>query len=191
MAFPKLLRSLRLFRLIPAALISVIVMALMSLLGLLNFGSGVPSDPASPPAQTAEANEPTGETLLGGAEGLGGSEGPADRGRGQSSGPPDAPVTGESVANLNPSRLLDVLIDGETFLVRVDAPVDAGPTRQPRRLDEIESLAGDVPGDDAGIRARVTRRFNAVARAERALLETLSNAGLTDDEIDYRRTLVD
>lgn len=187
MAFPKFLKSLRLFRLIPAALISVIVMALMSLLGLLNFGSGVPSEPASPPAQTAEANEPTGEALLGGPEVLGGAERPADRGRGQSSGPPQAPTSGESVANLNPSRLLDVLIDGETFLVRVDA----GQTRQPRRLDEIESLAGDVPGDDSGIRARVTRRFNAVARAERALLETLSNAGLTDDEIDYRRTLVD
>ena len=191
MAFPKLLRSLRLFRLIPAALISVIVMALMSLLGLLNFGSGVPSDPATTPVQTAEANEPSGKDEPSGKIVLDESDRPAANERQGSPMPPDASMTAESPADLNPARLLDVLIDGETFLVRVDAPVDAGPTRQPRRLDEIESLAGDVPGDDAGIRARVTRRFNAVARAERALLETLSNAGLTDDEIDYRRTLVD
>lgn len=186
MAFPKLLKSLRLFRLIPAALLSVIVLALMSLLGLLNFGSGVPSDPGTAPGEiAAEATAPTGEAILGE------SDRPAESGRQASPGPPDAPMTAESPADLNPARLLDVLIDGETFLVRIGSPVDPGQTREPRRLDQIESLAGDVPGDDAGIRARVTRRFNAVARAERALLETLHNAGLTDDEIDYRRTLVD
>lgn len=175
-------------KLVPAAMISAIVVAVMGLLGLLNFnlGSRSGSDQtltSDTPAEHREAADPTaGESDAAPETSPGG-------GTGEDSDRP---------AELaNPTELADVLIDGDQYQLALRDPgresVDQGSetVRERRTLEEIVELARELPGDAAGVRVRISRRFNATARADRALREALLEAGLTEDEIDHRRTLVD
>lgn len=85
--------------------------------------------------------------------------------------------------------VVDVLIDGNQYLVSMDA-VD-GDQREAKTLDEIIAFAAQVPGEPSGIRVRVARTPDAVASAESAIMSRLTEAGLTKDEIDSRRQLVE
>lgn len=191
-------RILRSVKLVPAAMISAIVLAVMSLLGLLNFDVGTPSlsvdgvtsdvPPESPKQKSPEEKlseeklsepEPREQERLTAAEVPdGGDEGAAADG------------TESSPEPMNPARTVDVLIDGEEYLVELHGS-DGDSTREARSLSEIVEMARASSGDAAGIRVRISRRFNAVQRADRALRDALSEAGLGHDEIDHRRTLVD
>lgn len=85
--------------------------------------------------------------------------------------------------------VVDVLIDGNQYLVSVDAA--DGDKREAKTLDEIIAFASQVPGEPSGIRVRVARTPDAVASAESAIMSRLGEAGLTKDEIDSRRQLVE
>lgn len=178
----------RSIKLVPAAMVSAIVLAVMSLLGLLNFNIGAPSvsmqalntdssSERSSPAEQAEAVAPRSSTT---------------DARPDSSVPSTLVVedSGNTEELANPTVLADVLIDGDVYelgLQRSDGEI----VREARSLAEIVELALELPGDAAGVRIRISRRFAATARADRGLLEALLAAGLTEDEIDHRRTLVD
>jgi hypothetical protein len=94
-----------------------------------------------------------------------------------------------------------VLIDGDRYLVRLvgegtpsvaeGETSEVAPLRQRRSLEDIVALARELPGDSSGVRIRISRTFDATARADLALGEALREAGLSEDEIDHRRTLVD
>lgn len=85
--------------------------------------------------------------------------------------------------------VVDVLIDGNQYLVSIDAADSS--QREAKTLDEIIALAAQVPGEPSGIRVRVARTPDAVASAESAIMSRLTEAGRTKDEIDSRRQLVE
>lgn len=174
-------------KLLPAAILSAIVAALLSLLGLLNTDFG--SDPAAD-SRESEPEVTSAQQLT--AAGEAASDEPAranhdrsgtavDRAAGSSSEPrpSDAAYPGP----------VDVLIDGDQYYVSVGRP---GPLdqREPRTLSEVVELATSREGDESGVRIRVTKTFQAIARAEQRLVDDLRQAGLSGDEIDRRRTLV-
>lgn len=169
-------------KLVPAAMVSAIMLAIMSLLGWLNFNLGIPSISTTEtltsdvPSEYEQSADPV--------------PGDADSSAGV---PEEASIEedGESSQQAaNPTELVDVLIVGDEYRLALQRP-DGESIRESRTLEEIVELARELPGDDAGVRARISRRFNATARADRTLLEALLAAGLTEDEIDHRRTLVD
>ncbi|TWT56139.1 hypothetical protein [Allorhodopirellula solitaria] len=88
----------------------------------------------------------------------------------------------------SPPDVVDILIDGSLYLVIVQA---GEATREPMTLDQIVAMASTVDGEESGIRVRVARTPNAVASAEAAVMQQLSDAGLAADEIDARRQLVE
>lgn len=164
-------------KLVPAALISVIVLAITSLLGLLNFDIDTPTISSGPaPAVSEPVTEPP-------------AEAPAQF----------ANITADSVETSEPGEateaafrpaVVDIVIDGDSYLLQVPDG-QGGLTRRSRSLQEIVSLAAEVPGDASGVKARISRTFTAIAQAEQRLIEALQLAGLSDDEIDQRRTLIE
>lgn len=191
-------RMLRSIKLVPAAMISAIVLAVMSLLGLLNFDIGTPSlsvdgitadaptDSPPPDSSESDSSEPNAS-----------EPGSADDERLTAADVPDAAdegtdgdKAGTASESMNPDATVDVLIDGEQYMVELRG-ADGEATREARPLSEIVEMARMSSGDGAGIRVRISRRFNAVQRADRALRDALSDAGVEQDEIDHRRTLVD
>jgi hypothetical protein len=95
----------------------------------------------------------------------------------------------ETVLPVVTPKIVDVLIDGESYLVITDA-------NQPEQRDALtlETLLAAVeaaPGDASGIKVRVSRTPSAIAMAEEFLLEQLRQSGLDEDEIDRRRQLVE
>ncbi|MCM2369031.1 hypothetical protein [Aporhodopirellula aestuarii] len=84
--------------------------------------------------------------------------------------------------------VVDILIDGNQYLVLKAA----GETeREPMSIEQIIAFAGTIEGEPNGILVRVSRTPDAIAAAEAAVMRRLSEAGLTDDQIDSRRQLVD
>lgn len=85
-------------------------------------------------------------------------------------------------------NVVDILIDGNQYLVQTQT----GKTeRKPMTLDQILAYAGTAPGNENGIRVRIARTPDAVAAAEASVMRKLSDAGLTIDQIDARRQLVE
>ena len=80
---------------------------------------------------------------------------------------------------------VDVLIDGEQYLVRSreDQP------RQPLPVAAIIAAADAAAGEPSGIRIRVSRTEDAVAASELNLMEMLGEH-FNDDQIDRRTQLV-
>ncbi len=177
-------------KLIPAAMISVIILAVMSLLGLLNFTTPSVSESSSdqtkePAEQTAaDANTTTTEGALVAASELIGGSFSSDS---AAVDPTEVPDPTESLV---PLELVDVLIDGDTYWVGVGRREEEV-VREARTVGEIVRASQQTEGDSSGIKTRVTRTFEATAQAERALVSALAEAGLSEDEIDQRRTLVD
>lgn len=85
-------------------------------------------------------------------------------------------------------KLVDVLIDKDRYEV---ATADDSAPRVVLGLDELIALVQTAPGDDTGVKIRISRTPNAIAMAESALLERLRSMGLNEDQIDQRRQLVE
>ncbi len=198
MAKQRRFRMLRSIKLVPAAMISAIVLAVMSLLGLLNFNVGTPSLSVDGAASDAPTESPPPESSEPeSSEPYASEPKSADDERWTATGAPDTADEGADAdkaaagpESLDPQATVDVLIDGEEYWVELRG-AGGEATRESRPLSEIVEMARRSAGDGAGIRVRISRRFNAVQRADRALRDALSDAGLEQDEIDHRRTLVD
>lgn len=157
----------------PAAIIAAIVMVVLSLLGLLNFNlPSVSESSANPSDEPAEAAAPQASFAVA-----------------ITSTEADEMADGTPPETPRPMEVVDVLIDGDVYWVGTGKGKDAV-VRQQQSIGEITQACGQSQGDDSGVRVRVTRTFQATARAERALVSALTDAGLSDDEIDLRRTLV-
>lgn len=87
----------------------------------------------------------------------------------------------------DPTLPVDVVIDGDKYLV--ESVTQAG--RSSVQLPQVVAAVQNVEGDDQGIKIRVRRTFDATAEAEDALLAALAENGISDDEIDFRRQLID
>ena len=167
-------------KLIPAAAISAAIFAILSLLGLLNFNppSMNDSDPTNIDAEDQQSVASVPDQSIISTE-L--SQGPTDT--------PDA-ATAETAPPLEKLKLVDVLIDGDDYLFAVGQR-ELDFVREPKTVLEIVSAATEIVGDESGVKIRITRTFAATAQAERTLLMALNEAGLNEDEIDQRRTLVE
>lgn len=86
-------------------------------------------------------------------------------------------------------EIVDVLIDGEGYLVVTDA--NQPEQREALALEALLSAVQAAPGDSSGIKVRISRTPSAIAMAEEFLLEQLRQSGLDEDEIDRRRQLVE
>ncbi|WP_286762405.1 MULTISPECIES: hypothetical protein [Rhodopirellula] len=86
-------------------------------------------------------------------------------------------------------EIVDVLIDGESYLVVTDA--NQPEQREALALEALLSAVQAAPGDASGIKVRISRTPSAIAMAEEFLLEQLRQSGLDEDEIDRRRQLVE
>ena len=107
-----------------------------------------------------------------------------------STDPASDPETVEISPPLEALDLVDVLIDGDDYLFAIGQR-DLDLVREKKTVLEIVNAAKAISGDESGVKIRITRTFEATAQAERTLLTALNDAGLSEDEIDQRRTLVD
>lgn len=189
----------RSIKLLPAAAISLIVLAILSLLGLLNFNPPSLSDSADNSANDQEQVETNTEAADGAAlvsaamldspnESTPADSTPAKTTQGQTEPTDERQTAVESP--LVPLQRVDVLIDGDDFLMAMGQRGEEL-VRERRGIAEIITAANATAGDASGIKIRITRTFTATAEAERTLLTALTDAGLSDDQIDQRRTLVD
>lgn len=163
---------------VPAAVISALVFLLMTLLGLLQFNPPSLSDESSVDSESrvelAESQSDAATTELVATESI---------------TPTEATNSAESKPLL-PLERVDVLIDGDDYWLGLGQS-DTGVVREIRSLGEVVGAIESSENDASGIRVRVTRTFQATAQAERALIAALSDAGLDDDQVDRRRTLVE
>lgn len=83
----------------------------------------------------------------------------------------------------------DVLIVGDRYMVATDPA--APELRTALSIDEVLAMTGRVAGESSGIRIRIARTPSAIALAESALLRRLTDAGVSDDQVDSRRQLVE
>lgn len=165
----------RKLKLIPAALLSVIILAVLSLLGLLNFNPPSLNDSTAEQSESEnqEENQPPLEQSFVSAEML---TQPAEN-------------AAEQTEPLQPMEMVDVLIDGDDYLYAIGMR-NGEAVRESRSVAEIVSAVSTTAGDTSGVKVRITRTFDATAQAERTLVSALNEAGLSEDEIDQRRTLV-
>ncbi|MDG2223065.1 MAG: hypothetical protein P8L85_16915 [Rubripirellula sp.] len=171
-------------KLIPAAAISAALFAILSFLGLLNFNPPNVNDSESTSTETEDQQsvEPVPEQAVVSTELL---QGPAE--------PTDPAKQTEAVETTPPLEVLDlvdVLIDGDDYLFAVGQR-ELEFVREQKTVLEIVNAAKAITGDESGVKIRITRTFAATAQAERTLLTALSDAGLSEDAIDQRRTLVE
>ncbi|WP_047813731.1 hypothetical protein [Rhodopirellula islandica] len=105
--------------------------------------------------------------------------------------PEEAPTepASESPLPLITPEIVDVLIDGESYLVITNA--NQPEQRNALALEALLSAVDAAPGDASGIKVRISRTPSAIAMAEEFLLEQLRQSGLDEDEIDRRRQLVE
>ena len=165
----------RSFKVVPLALASAILFVVLSVLGLLNFSTGSgESDTVDPSPESAVAEQAPEET----------AELPQ-----VAVVPEDVEEPDDSDASPEPLALLDVLIDGDLYWVSTQLGV-SDPPRELRGLPEILAASEIATGDNAGVKVRVSRTFNATAQAEWELMAGLKDVGMSEDEIDQRRTLV-
>ena len=80
-----------------------------------------------------------------------------------------------------PARVVEVLIDGETYSVR--RSIAGGAEWHPADRDEIVRLADAASGDSQGVRVRIRRRSTSLPSAEQELEEALLQAGLSSTEL--------
>lgn len=175
----------RKLKLIPAAAMSVVLLAILSLLGLLNFNPPSISD-SSTSDETSESEESDASEST-----------PALVSTELLQSSPSAPESPESTSSdsgpsiaLQPLTIVDVLIDGDDYLFAIGMR-DETLEREPRTVAEIVDAAANVEGDSAGVKIRIARTFQATAQAENELLSALKEAGMDDDAIDQRRTLIE
>jgi hypothetical protein len=149
----------------PPAILAAMIVVLLSLLGWIRFQ--LPSVTDSAPEDRQGQQEPAAQVnSLVAVESQ-----------------PGTPETTPSAV------LVDVLIDGDSYWVQTGQRSGKA-LREIKSLEQITRACEQVKGDAGGVRIRVTRTFAATAQAEQSLVAALAGAGLADDEIDLRRTLV-
>jgi len=82
--------------------------------------------------------------------------------------------------------VLDVVIDGETYLVTQNEG-----KRTEMTLEEISKAAPDMTGNEDGILVQVSRKRSSLFSAERALEEALRESELKEDQIRWVQDVVD
>ncbi|MDF1841865.1 MAG: hypothetical protein P1U77_10545 [Rubripirellula sp.] len=171
-------------KLIPAAAISAAIFAILSLLGLLNFNppSLNDADSTNVDADDQQSVASVSEQSVISTELLQGPTAPPEPAKDTAMAEPTPP--------LEELELVDVLIDGDDYLFAIGQR-ELDFVREPKTVLEIVNAATEIHGDESGVKIRITRTFAATAQAERTLLMALSEAGLSEDEIDQRRTLVE
>ncbi|NNJ26768.1 hypothetical protein [Alienimonas chondri] len=90
-----------------------------------------------------------------------------------------------------PLAVVDVLVNGGEYLVTQRFASDGLPIRKGMSLSAVLNLASQAPGAEDGVKVRVSRTPDAIAGAATDLMDNLRNAGLEEDEIDYRQRLVE
>ena len=174
-------------KLVPASIVGVLIIAALAILGMLDFDFGLPTGQTGS-ASSREA-ETDSETMVNLADAPTESAEPLQ----QDLQEPEPVIPSDTVSPsvaVQPTEMIDVIVDGDTYLV---GTVRRGGTtvREPLTVDEVVGLAEVMSGDPSGVKVRISRTFDATARADTALFEQLKEAGLSDDEIDRRRTLVE
>jgi len=168
----------RKLKLVPAALLSIIILAVLSLLGLLNFNppslNDSTAEQSESEAEVEEETESVAENSFVSADAL----------------LKPTKTIDQEPAPLEPLDLVDVLIDGDDYLFAV-GQYEGEFVRETKSVAEIVAAAQESHGDASGVKIRISRTFSATAQAERTLVRALSEAGLSEDEIDQRRTLVE
>ena len=159
----------RKLKIIPVAIASAFLFIILSLLGLLNFNLPSFSNSSGDP-QESSSNE---ETFI----------------STDSNEVPEPKRDEIDDANRQPLDLVDVLINGDDYWVAT-ATVDGELDRHKKTVEEVVSDCTKSVGDSSGIKVRISRTFEATAQAERQLIDALEIAGLSEDQIDQRRTLV-
>ncbi|MFN0054209.1 MAG: hypothetical protein ACKV0T_18695 [Planctomycetales bacterium] len=118
---------------------------------------------------------------LGGGPGIG--FGGGESGASSSSQVDEAPDEGSDSPREsadNDPRVLHVRIDGKAYAI-----VTAKGARD-SSLEQLVSQVDRHPGDDQGIRVRVSRRPNSKPSAEIKLRDALVEAGVAEEEIDWQ-----
>lgn len=170
-------------KLIPAAAISAAIFAILSLLGLLNFNPPSLNElDSTNDAEDQQSVASVSEQSVISTELL---QGPTE-----TPDPAKDTATAETTPPLEKLELVDVLIDGDDYLFAIGQR-ELNIVREPKTVVEIVNAATEIHGDESGVKIRITRTFAATAQAERTLLMALNEAGLSEDEIDQRRTLVE
>jgi hypothetical protein len=184
MAKMKILRKLTLG---PAMVVSALILAVLSLLGLINFSPPTVDNPSTESSEAAtESSSPSQANpnpLVAMAMADGEVVNTDETANPQPAADPTDPPAAEPLA------VVDVLIDGDQYRVGTTRLADQV-QRETRTIGEITRACQEIPGDQSGVRVRITRTFQATAQAEQALVSALAEAGLSEDEIDLRRTLV-
>ena len=108
----------------------------------------------------------------------------------EESSEPSTPSTTENDWQFEVQKIVDVVIDGQTFAV---LQADDGKSRYHRiELEKLIELAKTAPGDaDLGIKVQVSRTNSALVSAEEKLKDALANAGLKDDQVHWKMEIVD
>lgn len=84
--------------------------------------------------------------------------------------------------------VLHVLIEGRQYAVKQAA--DGTAEYRSVELNQLVDLAKKAPGDEDGIRVRISRRESARATAERRLEDELIEAGLSPESIVWESELL-
>ena len=174
-------------KLVPASIVGVLVVAALAILGMLDFDFGLPTGETES-AASSEAEDGS-EVMVKIADAPTGSAESVQQELRELEPVRPAETVSSDVA-VQPTEMIDVVIDGDMYWV---GTVRRGgqPVREPLTIDEVVGLAELMSGDPSGVKVRISRTFDATAQADTALFEQLKEAGLSEDEIDRRRTLVE
>jgi len=164
-------------KVVPLAAASAVVFVALSLMGLLNFNAPGINDPSTNDLLIESTDRKEAE-----------GEGEMDNPDAQALVGVEAIELEEST--LEPIPVVDILIDGDAYLVATSKR-DNQWMREKWTIDQMVDSAKSVAGDGSGIKVRIARTFSATAQAEQALVSALSEAGISADAIDQRRTLVE
>lgn len=114
--------------------------------------------------------------------GLGGGDGP-----GEGANPDNVEVNATTntatppvptVQELDNNGLMDIVIDGEKYLVK-----QTSGQRTELALDDILERAPRMPGNSDGVLVQISRKRSSVYAAERELKEKLAAGGVKEDQI--------
>jgi hypothetical protein len=88
-----------------------------------------------------------------------------------------------------PADVVDVLIDGHTYSIRRGGPESSD--YQSIELTSLVEKVKETPGNDEGIRIRISRTESARASTEMDLQDALVAAGLRESAISWQKQLVE
>jgi len=94
----------------------------------------------------------------------------------------------DSKTSTDPPNVLEVIIDDRSYQLRQSS--DGKEEYVAIELPALISLAKKTPGDEDGIRVRISRRESSRLSAESQLQEELTKAGLSRSAIQWREGLL-